>query len=65
MSRRGDLQIGLEILGNFSDESLEGELSDEELGRSIISSSQDSGTRLTYFWYRLISLRATVPGLYL
>jgi hypothetical protein len=28
-----DLQISLEILGNLSDESLEGELSDEELGR--------------------------------
>lgn len=36
---RGNIQVGLEVLGNFSDESLEGELSDEELGRSAISSS--------------------------
>ena len=36
---RGNIQVGLEVLGNLSDESLEGELSDEELGRSTISSS--------------------------
>lgn len=31
--RRLESEIGLEVLGNLSDESLEGELSDEELGR--------------------------------
>jgi len=29
-------QVGLEVLGDFSDESLEGELSDEELGRLLV-----------------------------
>ena len=42
-------QVSLEVLGDFSDQSLEGQLS--------VNSSVD-------FWYLLISLRATVPGLY-
>jgi hypothetical protein len=63
---RLESEISLEILGDFSDQSLEREFSDEELGRSR-SSVQDLNVenRTTYFWYRLISLRATVPGLYL
>jgi hypothetical protein len=31
--RRLESEVGLEVLSDFSDESLEGELSDEELGR--------------------------------
>merc|ERR1719291_1028260 len=41
-------KISLEIVGDFSDESLERKFSNEELSR---------------FWNLLISLRETVPGL--
>ena len=44
-------EISLEVLGNFSYESSRWK------GNFLISNSVD-------FWYRLISLRATVPGLY-
>ena len=62
-------EIGLEVLGNLTDETLEGELSDEELGGLWAGESAkvphpNSASRLT-FWYRLISRRATVPGRYL
>jgi hypothetical protein len=62
-------EVSLEVLGNLSDESLEGELSDQELGRPgwVSGSFQvgDEGDGGTHFWYRRISRRATVPGLYL
>jgi hypothetical protein len=35
---RLESEVGLEVLGDFSDESLEGELSDEELGRPWVIS---------------------------
>ena len=35
--RRLESEIGLEILGNFPDETLEGELADQELGRFLIT----------------------------
>ena len=39
-------EVGLEVLGDFPDQSLEGELSDEELGRLLVSPdfSQGDGT---------------------
>ena len=33
-----EAQIGLEILGNFTDETLERELADQELGRLLVTS---------------------------
>ena len=40
-------EIGLEVLGDFSDESLEGQLSDQKLGRFLVSSdlSESDGAR--------------------
>jgi len=38
-SRRLESKIGLEVLSDLSDESLEGELSDEELSRLLVSSN--------------------------
>lgn len=35
--RRLESEVGLEVLGNFTDETLEGELSDQELGGSKVS----------------------------
>lgn len=35
--RRLEAEIGLEILGNLTDQTLEGELSDEELGRLLVT----------------------------
>ena len=45
--RRLESEVSLEVLGDFSDESLEGELSDEELGRFLVSSdlSESDGSR--------------------
>ena len=39
-------EVGLVVLGELSDESLEGELSDQELGRLLVSSdlSESDGT---------------------
>jgi hypothetical protein len=73
--RRLEAEVGLEVLGDLTDETLEGELADEELGgpggRGVRSNSSHkkgflgSGVAgVTHFWYRRISRRATVPGLY-
>ena len=35
---RLEAEVGFEVLGDFSDESLEGKLSDEKLGRFLVSS---------------------------
>ena len=42
-----EAEVGLEGLGEFADESLEGELSDEKLGRLLVSSdlSESDGSR--------------------
>ena len=44
---RLESEVSLEVLGDFSDESLEGELSDEKLGRFLVSSdlSESDGSR--------------------
>lgn len=44
--RRLESQVGLEVLGDFSNQSLEGELSDQELGRLLVLSdfSESDGT---------------------
>lgn len=59
----------LEVLGNLTDETLEGELPDQELGRpdwsALALEHARQNKETTHFWYRLISRRATVPGLYL
>jgi hypothetical protein len=41
-------EIGLEVLGNLTDETLEGELADKELSRLLIATdlSESDGTRL-------------------
>ena len=45
-------EISFEILGDFSDESLEGQLSDEKLGRFLVSSdlSKSDGARSVSVW---------------
>lgn len=45
---RLESEVGLEVLRDFSNKSLEGELSDEELGRLLVSSnlSESDGTWL-------------------
>jgi hypothetical protein len=55
----------LEVLGDFTDQTLEGELADEELGGPADQHWTRRGGVVAHFWYRLISRRATVPGLYL
>jgi hypothetical protein len=36
-------EVGLEVLGDLSDEALEGQLSDQELGRLLVSSDLSEG----------------------
>ena len=58
-------QVGLEVLGDLTDEALEGELADEELGRLLVATdlTESDGTRLvavrlldtTGRWCRLAS----------
>ena len=49
---RLESEISLEVLGDFSDESLEGKLSDEELGGFLVSSdlSESDGARSVSVW---------------
>ena len=46
--RRLEAEVRLEVLGNLADETLEGELSDEELGRLLVATdlTESDGTRL-------------------
>jgi hypothetical protein len=46
--RRLEAEVRLEVLGNLADETLEGELSDEELGRLLVATdlTEGDGTRL-------------------
>jgi len=46
--RRLESQVGLEILGDFTDQTLEGELSDEELSRLLVATdfTESDGTGL-------------------
>ena len=43
-----EAEIALEVLGDFADETLEGELADEELGRLLVATdlTESDGTRL-------------------
>lgn len=43
-----EAQVGLEVLGDFTDQALEGELADEELGRLLVATdlTESDGTRL-------------------
>ena len=41
--RRLESQVGLEVLGDLTDETLEGELSDQEFGRLLVSSDLSKG----------------------
>ena len=47
-SRRLEAQVRLEVLGDLTNETLEGELSDEELGRLLVTTdlTESNGTRL-------------------
>jgi hypothetical protein len=55
-------KVSLEVLGNFSDKSLEGQLSDQELSRLLVSSdfSKSDGTRLVSV--RLLDCRGKRKG---
>jgi len=46
--RRLEAEVRLEVLGDLADETLEGELSDEELGRLLVATdlTEGDGTRL-------------------
>lgn len=47
--RRGlEAEIGLEVLGDLTNQTLEGELADEELGRLLVATdlTESDGTRL-------------------
>ena len=46
--RRLEAQVRLEVLGNLTDETLEGQLSDKELGRLLVTTdlTKSDGTRL-------------------
>ena len=41
--RRLEAKISLEVLGNFTDEALEGELADQELGRLLVATNLTKG----------------------
>jgi hypothetical protein len=43
-----EAEIALEVLGDFTDQTLEGELADEELGRLLVTTdlTESDGTRL-------------------
>ena len=43
---RLEAEVGLEVLGNLTDETLEGELADEELGRLLVTTdlTESDGT---------------------
>jgi histone H3 len=45
--RRLEAEVGLEVLGDLTDEALEGELADEELGRLLVATdlTERDGTR--------------------
>jgi len=45
---RLEAEVGLEVLGNLTNQTLEGELSDEELGRLLVTTdlTESDGTRL-------------------
>ena len=45
---RLEAEIALEVLGDFTDQTLEGELADEELGRLLVATdlTESDGTRL-------------------
>jgi hypothetical protein len=38
-SRRLEAEVGLEVLGNLTDKTLEGQLADEELGRLLVATN--------------------------
>ena len=50
--RRLESQVSLEVLGNLTDETLEWELSDEELGRLLVSTdlTESDGSRTVSVW---------------
>ena len=43
--RRLEAEVGLEVLGNLANETLEGELADEELGRLLVATDLAEGDR--------------------
>jgi len=47
-SRGLEAEIGLEVLSDLTDQTLEGELSDQQLGRLLVTSdlTESNGTRL-------------------
>ena len=49
---RLEAEIRLEVLGNLTNETLEGELSDEKLGGLLVTTdlSESDGTRLITMW---------------
>ena len=64
-SRALEPQVGLEVLGNLTNEPLEGQLADEQLSGFLVPWDQQvrNCEVQNIQAYLLISLRATVPGL--
>ena len=63
-SRALEAQVSLEILSDLADQPLERELADQQLCRLLVPDGEAMKTRPLLTTYLLISLRATVPGLY-
>ena len=63
-SRALEAQVSLEILSNLADQPLERELADQQLGRLLVPDREAVQHQIILTTYLLISLRATVPGLY-
>ena len=62
-----ETQVGLEVLGDFSDETLEGQLADEQLGRLLVATdltkSDGTGAVTMGFLDAASSRRALASGL--
>ena len=66
-SRALEPQVSLEVLSNLTDKTLEGQLADEQLSGLLVPESNNYPfvyIKLKRISHLLISLRATVPGLY-
>ena len=64
-SRALEPQVGLEVLGNLTNEPLEGQLANEQLSGLLVPRNEKARTSevQNIQAHLLISLRATVPGL--
>ncbi len=62
-SRRLEAEIGLEVLRNLTDQTLEGELSDEELSRLLVTTNLTESDRAGFVAMRLLDTTSGRGGL--